>query len=198
MAVAGVYNSAFAEGANGFKFGPPPGLEKHKPLLHGNHGQTLPWQKKGKFDSGEYKKKWKEKHKQMAEKLAKELNLTKDQKNESKKLHEEARKKIKPIMEEFRKERKKLRELKRSNAPQDQIDKQMQKLKDLKDRAHEIHMDNLRKFEAILDPEQKAKFQEMKKRKEAILKQMKEKGKGWKKQYGPEGAPKPPMDLKKN
>lgn len=204
-AVAGVYNSAFgqnyqyASNAQGYQ------QQKGWGNFKATQGQTLPWQKKAK-DSKEYKKKLKEKHKKMGEKIANELKLTKEQREKSKKLHEEARKKIKPIMEEFKKERQKLRELKRSNALQDKIDEQMQKLKDLKDKAHEIHIDNLKKFESILTPEQKAKFQELKKRKEEMRQKMKEKRKEMRKkmkerkqqfmqQNGPETAPKPPIDL---
>lgn len=72
----------------------------------------------------------------MQEKLAKKLDLTPEQQELAKKLNENSRKKIEPLMDEMRKTR-------------EEMDK--------------IRRDNMAEFEKILTPEQKTKFDNMKK-----------------------------------
>jgi len=72
----------------------------------------------------------------IADKIAKDLNLTDEQQQQAKQIREEGRKEIEPLMKEMKELRKKM---------------------DAKRRA------NMEEFEKILTPEQKAKFEEMKK-----------------------------------
>ncbi|MBQ7659924.1 MAG: Spy/CpxP family protein refolding chaperone [Alphaproteobacteria bacterium] len=79
-------------------------------------------------------------HEQMRQKMmgkiAKDLDLTDEQQQQAKQIREEGRKEIEPLMNEMKELRKKM---------------------DAKRRA------NMEEFEKILTPEQKAKFEEMKK-----------------------------------
>lgn len=75
------------------------------------------------------------KHKEMGEKFAKELGLTEEQKAQADKIREEGREKLKPIMKE---------------------------MKALREKADKMREENMKEFEKILTPEQKAKMEKMK------------------------------------
>ena len=96
------------------------------------------------------------------------LNLTEEQKAQEKQLKMEARKSLDPIMQEKHKKVEELKQLKESGAPQEQINAKKDELKKLREQANAIRKDHMQKFEAILTPEQKAKFEsfreEMKKK----------------------------------
>ena len=75
-------------------------------------------------------------HKEMAKKMADDLNLTEEQQEKAKAIHEKGKKDIEPLMDE---------------------------MKDLRQKMDEKRRANMEEFEQILTPEQKAKFDEMKK-----------------------------------
>lgn len=78
-----------------------------------------------------------ERHEEMAKKMAKDLNLTAEQQEQADKIRKEGQEKIKPLMNEMKALREKI---------------------DAERRA------NMEEFENILTPEQKAKLKEMQKR----------------------------------
>lgn len=73
--------------------------------------------------------------KKMADKMADDLNLTKEQREKAEKIRKDGREKVKPLFEEMK-----------------QIREKMDKLRE----------DNMLEFEKILTPEQKAKLKEIK------------------------------------
>jgi len=77
-----------------------------------------------------------EMHKKMAEKMAKDLDLTEAQKEQAKAIREKGKKEIEPLMDE---------------------------MKNLREKMDEKRRANMQEFEQILTPEQKAKFEELKK-----------------------------------
>ena len=77
-----------------------------------------------------------EMHQKMQNKIAEDLGLSAEQQEQAKAIHEQGRKDIEPLMEEMKALREKM---------------------DAKRRA------NMEEFEKILTPEQKAKFEELKK-----------------------------------
>lgn len=87
-------------------------------------------------------------HEKMENKLADSLKLTDEQREKSKQLREESRKKIKPLMEQMKKIRK-------------EIDA--------------IREDNMKAFESILTPEQKAEFDKHKAERKAHYKKFNKK-----------------------
>ena len=76
-------------------------------------------------------------HKEMSQKIAQDLNLTKEQQEQAKAIHEKGKKDIEPLLNE---------------------------MKDLRQKMDEKRRANMEEFEQILTPEQKAKFEEMKKK----------------------------------
>ena len=107
--------------------------------------------------------------------LRQKLNLTEEQAQKAKEMREASRAKIKPLIDEMRAERAKFREMTQNNAPQDQIDAQKQKIKELMMRVREVHRQNLGNFEQILTPDQKTQFQEFKKQRKERMKDRKAK-----------------------
>lgn len=85
---------------------------------------------------------------QMEDKLAQELGLTAEQQVQAKKIHQEGRKKVKPLMDE---------------------------MKDIRKKMDELRQENMKEFEAILTPDQKAKFEKIKAERHEKWKQMKDK-----------------------
>lgn len=82
------------------------------------------------------------------DKLAEELGLSDEQKEQAKKIHEQGREKVKPLMEE---------------------------MKNLHKKMEELRKENMAEFEKILTPEQKDKFEEIKAEKKHSWEQKKEK-----------------------
>jgi Spy/CpxP family protein refolding chaperone len=95
--------------------------------------------------------------------LKKQLNLTEEQSVKAKQFREQSREKIKPIFDQIKAERAKLREMIQQNASKDELAKQREKIAGLMNQAKEIHKQNLSNFENILTSEQKIKFAEIKK-----------------------------------
>lgn len=85
---------------------------------------------------------------QMENKLAQELGLTAEQQVQAKKIHQEGRKRVKPLMDE---------------------------MKDIRKKMDELRQENMKEFEAILTPDQKAKFEKIKAERHEKWKQMKDK-----------------------
>lgn len=121
---------------------PPPGAEMDMP----HHRGMGP--RRGDFGGPEMRK-------EHAEKFAKELGLTEEQKAQAEKLREEGRKKMEPLMKE---------------------------MKDLRERMDAERKANMEEFEKILTPEQKekleAKKEEGRKKFEEMRKERKEGNKG--------------------
>lgn len=80
---------------------------------------------------------YKEHHRRMAEKMADDLDLSKEQREEAAKIRQEGRDKIKPLMDE---------------------------MKDIREKIDAERRANMEEFEKILTPEQQEKFDKMKKR----------------------------------
>ncbi|MCK7483753.1 MAG: Spy/CpxP family protein refolding chaperone [Candidatus Moduliflexus flocculans] len=97
--------------------------------------------------------------------LGKELNLTQEQQQKAAEMREKSRTAIKPLVDQLKDERQKLKELKEKNAPEQEIKAQQQKVMELMSKVKAVHEQNLSGFEGILTPEQKTKFQEIKKEK---------------------------------
>lgn len=91
--------------------------------------------------------------------LKNELNLTEEQAAKAKQLREQSREKMKPYFDQIKTERSKLKQMRESNASQEELAKQREKVADLMKKAKEIHKQNLESFESILTSEQKAKFE---------------------------------------
>ena len=77
-----------------------------------------------------------EMHKKMAEKIAKDLNLSEEQQAKAKEIRENGKKEIEPLMKD---------------------------MKDIREKMDAKRRTNMKEFENILTPEQKAKFEELKK-----------------------------------
>lgn len=114
---------------------PPPGHEFEHP-----RGEP-------KFD--------KEMHKKMADKFAKDLGLSDEQKAQADKIREEGRKKVEPLMKE---------------------------MKNLREKMDKLREENMKDFEKILTPEQKTKLEEMKKHHDKMREERKDRRKMMKKE----------------
>ena len=84
-------------------------------------------------------------HEKMHNKLAAELNLTDEQKAKAKEMRQSAREKMKPILDEMKK---------------------------LRTQLDTIRKDNMKEFEDILTPEQKATFEKIKASRKAKFEKM--------------------------
>ena len=89
-----------------------------------------------KLSAQEMHQKMEERHKKMAEKLAEDLNLSDAQRQSAQEINEKGRKEIEPLMEEMKNTRAKM---------------------------DEKRQQNMQEFEKILTPEQKEKFESLKK-----------------------------------
>lgn len=78
----------------------------------------------------------KEMHKKMADKFAKDLGLTEEQKDQAEKIREDGRKKVEPLMKE---------------------------MKNLREKMDNLRKENMEEFEKILTPDQKTKLEQLKK-----------------------------------
>lgn len=105
----------------------------------------------------------KECFKKRHEKFVKKLNLTQEQQDQIKSTREQSRAEMKPLFEQLRSEWHNYKKLSQSNATPEALKQQKEKIHQLRDQIREIHKKNFEKFESILTPEQKAKFEQMKK-----------------------------------
>ena len=125
----------------------PPPHHDEMPMPRGEHGPRPHMDK--------------EKMMQHHEKFAKELGLTEEQKAQAKKIREEGREKVKPLMDE---------------------------MKQLRQKMDELRKQNMEEFAKILTPEQKTKLEKIKAEKKAMFEKRMAEKKGAKK--GAPKAPK--------
>lgn len=115
--------------------------------------------------------------------LENKLNLTEEQKSKAKEIRMQGREEIKPIIDELRVKKEKIREIKTSSLSEkeksSQIEAQRKEIQALREQADKIREKNMAQFEGILTAEQKNEFnkfkQEMKAKHEAFKKQMEQK-----------------------
>lgn len=108
----------------------------------------------------------------------KRLNLTPEQKEKMKAIHQESRAKIKPLFECMKNEREKLLQIQSSStATQQDIQAQREKITHIKSEIKAIRKMNFEKTQAILNPEQQKEFKKMR---EEHKNKMKEEGKNHK------------------
>lgn len=92
----------------------------------------------------------------------KRLNLTQDQKDKMKAMHEASRAKIKPIFESLKTEREKLNQLKScTTASKQEIKTQEEKVCSIRKEIRAIRKANFEQIQAILTPEQQKEFNKM-------------------------------------
>ena len=118
-ATALLYGTSFAYAADDMTMPPPPQMEHHQRMER--H------------------------HEKMAQKLADDLKLTDEQRAKAKEMRQQAREKIKPLIDEMKKIRKKM---------------------------DTIRQENMAAFEEILTPEQKETFAKIKAERKAKFKKM--------------------------
>lgn len=111
-------------------------VQAKEPKMMSDSGQVeMQKAKDGKMMKEDMHKKMKEKRLKMNKKLNENLNLTEKQQAEVKAMREEAEMKLKPLKEQA---------------------------KELRMQMEEIRDENIKKFESILTPEQKAKLEKIK------------------------------------
>lgn len=117
--------------------------------------------------------------------IFKELNLTPEQSKKAKELREQSRGQIKPLIDQFRTEKQKYKELADSKASNNELKAQKLKVQKLKEQIKTIQKQNLANFEMILTHEQKANFEKIReKRMEDLKKFRKEHAGEFKKYHG--------------
>lgn len=96
------------------------------------------------------------------EEFEKRLNLTDEQKSMAKQLREEGFEKMKPIMEKTKQKQQEAAQLK-TNGDTEKLEQVKKQIGALKREAHEIRMQDMKKFENILTKTQKEELKKMKK-----------------------------------
>ncbi len=123
----------------------------------------------------EMRQNFKEQTKQKRKELKNRLNLSEEQKAKAKAIREEARPRIQPIVEKMKAKKQEIMELRQSGATKEEVKNKADELKSLREQANEIRSENVKKFEAILDPQQKTDFQSFKSEIKQKRKQMRTK-----------------------
>ncbi len=122
--------------------------------------------------------------------LDEQLQLTEEQKAKAHEIRMKGHEQIKPVIEKMKAKHQEIKEVAKSTLSQDKKDKKIAELKKemkaLKQEARKIRTENTKEFEAILTPEQKAKFEKIKKDARAKHKAMMKKGKRPNKEFGPQ------------
>lgn len=95
------------------------------------------------------------------EQFEKRLNLTDEQKAKAKELREQGFEQMKPIMEKIKEKQKEAFELQK-NGDTAQLEQVKKQLGTLKHEAHELRMQNMKKFEGLLTAQQKKELKKMK------------------------------------
>lgn len=105
-------------------------------------------------------------HHKMHEDFNQRLNLTEAQKIKAKKIRENGHKQMKPIMDAIQAKKQEKETVKLSRiavqAQNEKIEAIDKDIIALRKKAHEVRMQNMKEFEAILTPEQKTELQKMK------------------------------------
>ena len=98
--------------------------------------------------------------------LEERLKLTEEQKVKAKEIRMQGHEKIKPVFEQIKAKKQEIKTIKMSKiAPAEQQKKiaaLKSDIKKLKTEARKIRQENMKEFEAILTPEQKAEFEKIK------------------------------------
>ncbi len=107
-----------------------------------------------------------EKHQKMKQDFEQRLNLTEKQKKKAKEIHQKGAEQMKPIMKQIGELRNDIKNTKASsldeNAKTEKIKKNMEQIKTLDKKAHEIRKANSEEFEKILNKKQKQELEKMK------------------------------------
>ena len=94
------------------------------------------------------------------------LNLTQEQRQKAHELRMQGHEKIKPAFEQIKAKKEEIKKIKTSNISESKKQKKIEPLKNdlrkLKAEVRKIHEENMKQFEAILTPEQKAEFEKIK------------------------------------
>ena len=125
--------------------------------------------------------------------LDEKLKLTEEQKKQAHDIRMDGHKKIKPVFEKIKTTNEEIKKVHESDLSAEQKDKKIcaleKELLTLKQQARRIRIENTKQFEAILTPEQKTEFENMKK--EFKKRPMpKHKGKNFDRPFNPQ-IPKP-------
>lgn len=131
--------------------------------------------------------------------LDEKLKLTDEQKKQAHEVRMKGHEKIKPVIEKMKAKHDEIKKVLDSNLSDEQKEKKINALErdllTLKQQARKIRTDNMKDFEAILTPEQKAEFDKMKKEAREKHKMKKRHGKPG---FGPAPyGPKKPMPQQK-
>ena len=106
------------------------------------------------------------KHEQMRKQFEERLGLTKKQKEQAKKIHEQGLEKMKPVMMQLAMRRNELKSIGLSelNESERNIKKEelQKEITELEKQAHDIRKKNSQEFEKILNKEQRATLEKMK------------------------------------
>lgn len=102
----------------------------------------------------------------------KRLNLTEEQKKKAEANRQKDREKIEPVMKKLKANRDEFIKIKKDTTLSDadkakQIEKLRKERKELQIKADKYHRENMKKFEELLTPEQKAEFEKIKAEKKA-------------------------------
>ena len=103
----------------------------------------------------------KAKMEQKRDEFEKKLNLTDDQKEKMKAIHQASREKIRPLFENLKAERTKLNQLKFCNSPEKDIQAQQDKINNIKKQIKAERKSNFEQIQAILTPDQQKEFNKM-------------------------------------
>ena len=99
-------------------------------------------------------------------KLDDRLNLTEEQRQKAHEIRMKGHEQIKPVFEQIKAKKQEIKEIKMSNLSEEKKQKKIEPLKNdlrkLKTEVRKIHEENMKEFEAILTPEQKAEFEKIK------------------------------------
>ena len=94
------------------------------------------------------------------------LNLTEEQRQKAHEIRMKGHEQIKPVFEQIKAKKQEIKEIKMSNLSEEKKQKKIEPLKNdlrkLKTEVRKIHEENMKEFEAILTPEQKAEFEKIK------------------------------------
>ncbi|MBR6099469.1 Spy/CpxP family protein refolding chaperone [bacterium] len=128
--------------------------------------QTLPVKEHKQFEKPCPNKMHKPPMHQNKEVFEKRLKLTDEQKAKAKEIHKKGFEEIKPIMDNLKLKHEEIEAVKRSNlAPEVQAEKIVQlkkECRELKHKARDIQMKNMKEFEAILTDKQKKELKKIK------------------------------------
>lgn len=135
-------------------------------IISGNYAlaeDNFSTERQGHFKNRKEKRQEHRKHfKKKRQEVKERLHLTEEQKTRARAIHEEARPKIKPIVEKIRAKKREIIEMKQSGATREEMHQKIREIKSLISEANEIREENIKKFESILDAQQKAEFEKIK------------------------------------